>query len=181
MIYLCINRNLQLVFISISHWQPSCKNTRFIYQPFNMTKRTKKTILYTILLLAIAGGITGYLMWNKPHRDIKDAEGIKITAVDLYTAFTSDSLKAKSTYTAKIVEASGEVAKSSTNQQNQVIIMLKTNTDDAYVNCTMEGKADNIKAGSKIVIKGECSGYNGGDAEMGIAGDVILVRCYVVQ
>jgi hypothetical protein len=44
----------------------------------------------------------------------------------------------------------------------------------------MEGKVDNINAGSKIAIKGICTGYNF-DADMGIPGDVILTRCFIVK
>ena len=45
---------------------------------------------------------------------------------------------------------------------------------------TLEGKADNINAGSNIAIKGICTGYNF-DADMGIPGDVILTRCFIVK
>ncbi len=145
-----------------------------------MTKKTNKIIFFVILIAIAGGAITAYLMWNKPHRNIEDARGIAVSANDLYTAFITDTAKARTTYVTKIVEASGEVSKTSTNQLNQVIVLLKTGTADGFVNCTMEGKTDNIKVGDKIVLKGECSGYNG-DTEMGIAGDVILVRCYLVK
>ena len=58
--------------------------------------------------------------------------------------------------------------------------MLKTAADGAFINCTMEGKIENINAGNKIVIKGICTGYNF-DADMGIPGDVILTRCYLIK
>ena len=145
-----------------------------------MTRRTKKIIGFGILIAVAAGALTAYLMWNKPHRNVKDADAIKVTAVDLYNSFITDSAKARTTYVTKIVEASGEVIKTASNQQQQVIVMLKTGTGDGFINCTMEGAAENIKTGDKIALKGECSGYNG-DAEMGIAGDVILVRCYLVK
>ena len=32
-----------------------------------------------------------------------------------------------------------------------------------------------------IVLKGICNGLGEGDADLGIAGDVYLVRCYVVR
>ncbi len=49
---------------------------------------------------------------------------------------------------------------------------------DASVNCTMEENVNNIKAGDTILIKGICSGYINGDIDMGLPGDVFLIRCY---
>ena len=117
-------------------------------------------------------------MWNKPHQDVKDATAIEATATDLYNSFLKDSATAKTTYTNKVVEVSGQVTQVNHNQQNQSVILLKTNTPDAAINCTMEGNADGVKIGETIRIKGICNGYNSGDADMGIPGDVLLVRCY---
>jgi hypothetical protein len=118
-------------------------------------------------------------MWNKPHRNVKDAEAVKITAIDLYKIFTTDSASVKSTYLNKVVAVSGEVKQVSLNQQNQQIILLKTHDPDASVNCTMEENANSIKAGDSIVVKGICSGYISGDINMGLPGDVFLIRCYI--
>jgi riboflavin synthase alpha subunit len=77
-----------------------------------------------------------------------------------------------------VVEVSGKITQVSLNQQHQQIILLKTNVSGGSVNCTMEEKANNIKAGDSIVLKGICSGYIGGDMDMGLPGDVFLIRCY---
>lgn len=143
-----------------------------------MTKKTKKIILIIITAIIVLIAITGYMMWNKPHKDIKDAGGIKITAVDLYNSFITDSAKAKTIYTNKVVEVSGEITKITLNQQGQQIILLKTAADGAYINCTMEEKADGHTVGENIMIKGICSGYISGDIDMGLPGDVFIVRGY---
>jgi hypothetical protein len=44
----------------------------------------------------------------------------------------------------------------------------------------LEGKTENINAGNAIALKGICSGYNF-DADIGIPGDVILVRCFLTK
>lgn len=146
-----------------------------------MTKKTKKTILYTLLLLAIGGGSVGYYMWNKPHRSVEGASGIKVAANDLYNAYNKDSAAANKQYTDKVVEVSGTVAKATTNQQNQVVVLLQTPQEGGYINCTMEGGNPNAKEGVSITVKGICSGYNGGDADLGLPGDVVLTRCYPVK
>jgi hypothetical protein len=141
-----------------------------------MSKKLK-ILIVVIISLAVIGSTTAWFMWNKPHRNVKDAEAIQTTSIDLYNSFLKDSATAKTTYTNKVVEISGEVTQVNHNQQNQSVILLKTNTPAAAINCTMEDTAD-IKAGETIHIKGICNGYNSGDADMGIPGDVLLVRCY---
>lgn len=144
-----------------------------------MTGKQKKNILIFFIAIFFIAVITGYMMWNKPHLNVKDADGIKITAIDLYKIFTTDSANAKSKYLNRIVAVSGEVKQVSLNQQNQQIILLKTHNPAASVNCTMEENANNIKAGDTIVVKGICSGYINGDIDMGLPGDVFLIRCYI--
>ena len=144
-----------------------------------MKGKLKKNILIFFIAIVLIAVVSGYLMWNKPHQNVKDADAIKITAIDLYKIFTTDSARAKSKYLNVVVAVSGEVKQVSLNQQNQQIILLKTNTPDASVNCTMEEKANNVKTGDTIVLKGICSGYISGDPDMGLAGDVFLTRCYI--
>ena len=143
-----------------------------------MTGRLKKNILIFFIAIVLIAVVTGYMIWNKPHLDVKGADAVKITAIDLYKIFTTDSVTAKSTYLNAVVAVTGVVKQVSLNQQNQQIIFLKTNNQDASVNCTMEANADNIKAGDTIAIKGICSGYINGDIDMGLPGDVFLIRCY---
>ena len=146
-----------------------------------MNKKTKKTILITVIAIIVIAAITGYMMWNKPHKDVKDADAIKITAVDLYNIFITDSAKAKSSYTDKVVLVSGAIDHVSQNQQAQQIILIKTAVNGAYINCTMEEKAAACKVGDKVIIKGICSGYIAGDADMGLPGDVFLIRGYFIN
>ena len=146
-----------------------------------MTSKVKKTILFSILgLVAIAAGI-GYYLYNKGPIDVKNATGIKVSATELYDAYSKDSTAAQKKYTDKIIETRGIVTKISQNQQHQAIVMLKTNEGTAFVNCTMEEPAINIKENEAIVIKGICSGIGMGDLELGIKGDVYLTRCYLVK
>ena len=144
-----------------------------------MTKKTKKIILIAVLAIIVITAVTGYMMWNKPHKDVKEADAVKITAMDLYNIFITDSSKAKSFYTDKVVLVSGDVNQVSQNQQAQQIILIKTAVTGAFINCTMEEKAADCKVGDKVIIKGICSGYIAGDADMGLPGDVFLVRGYL--
>ncbi|HMI79048.1 MAG TPA: hypothetical protein VK484_09640 [Ferruginibacter sp.] len=143
-----------------------------------MSKRSKKTILLIIGAVIVAACITVYLVWNKPHKNVKDASATQITAPVLYNSFITDSAKARSLYVDKVLEVKGELAKLSLNQQAQQILFIKTAVEGAYINCTMEKEAVGMKAGDNVSIKGICSGYISGDADMGLPGDVFLIRGY---
>jgi hypothetical protein len=145
---------------------------------FTMKRKTGRNIFLLFIAIVAIAIIIGYRLWNEPHRNIKNATGVKTTASALYSDLTKDSVTMKSKFVNKIVEVSGEVKQVFKNQNSQQIILLKTNLEDGSVNCTMEENINNIKPGDKVVIKGICSGYIGGDLDLDLPGDVFLTRCY---
>jgi hypothetical protein len=141
----------------------------------------KKRILIILGLIILAGAITIYLEWNKPHRDIKDASGIQTTAANLYKQLTTDSEYHKAALINKVVIVSGKVSHAQSNQKGQPIILLETGVPGASVNCTLEENIQkSIKTGDTISVKGICSGYISGEEDMGLPGDVYMIRCYVL-
>lgn len=146
-----------------------------------MTAKTKKTILGIILVLAATAGGIGYYMYNKPHKDVQAADAVKITAPELYAAFVKDSAAANKTYTGKVLEISGEVVKSELDQQQNVFVHLKAGEDGSIINCSMEEKITPFKTGDKVTLKGVCDGYNPGDTDMGLPGDVVVNRGYTFK
>lgn len=143
-----------------------------------MRKKYKRNIFLVLIAIIAIIIIIGYGIWNKPHREVKDATAIKTTAVALYKDLTTDSARMKSIFINKIVAVSGEVKEISKNKQNQQIILLKTNVPEGSVNCTMEENVDTIKVGNMVDLKGICLGYIGGDMDINLPGDVFLIRCY---
>ncbi len=140
-----------------------------------------KKIALSLFVLIIIGAIVGYFLWNKPHTDVSGADAVKTDALSLYQSFTTDSANAKKQFLQQVVEVSGTVGSVNTNQQNQQIVLVKTATDGASINCTMEKAIDKIQAGTAVVLKGICEGLGQGDADLGIPGDLYLVRCYPVK
>ena len=62
-----------------------------------------------------------------------------------------------------------------------MVTLIKTDTDGAFINCTLEQESNALLAGQSINIKGICNGIGQGDADIGIKGDVYLVRCYLAK
>jgi tRNA_anti-like len=151
-----------------------------------MPAKSKKIILLVIAGVALAASVIGYKMYNKKHFSVENAApAAEISAVDLHQTFVTDSSFAKNKFIGdetnkRVTKVNGEIAAIKEDQQGNTIILLKTNTDGAFINCTMEDKIQNINAGSTIAVKGICTGYNF-DAEMGIPGDVILIRGFVTK
>jgi ABC-type glycerol-3-phosphate transport system substrate-binding protein len=151
-----------------------------------MQRKTKKNIVLVLLLITAGAAAIGYYLYNKKHFSVESTTASTvIAAITLHQTFVTDSVLAKNKFIGdevnhKVIQVSGEVAEIKKDLQGNTIILLKTSTDGAFINCAMEGRAENINAGSKIAIKGICTGYNF-DADMGIPGDVILTRCFIAK
>ena len=149
-----------------------------------MTPKTKRTILFTFLFLVATGAGVGYYLYNKKPLNPSDVSpDTKTTSVELYQAFAADSVAAKKKFCRndEVVEVSGTVTGISQNQDKQTIVLLKTNSEGASVNCTIEAAALNIKEGDSVNIKGFCPGMGAGDADLGIMADVYMIRCYLAK
>lgn len=136
-----------------------------------------KIVFIVVTICLLFGVLIGLRLWYKPHADIKDANAALVSAVTLYNKFTGDSTAADHLYKEKILLVSGNVNQVFLNKENHQVILLKTDINNGYVNCTMEENTPNPAIGEMINIKGLCSGYNG-EQDLGLAGDVIMVRCY---
>lgn len=151
-----------------------------------MTSKTKKTILVSVLGLALVAAFIGYKLYNKKHFSVESATpAASVTAADLHNTFATDSSAAKSKFIGdesnqKVIEVNGEVADITTDQLKHTVLKLKTATDGAFINCEMEGAAGSVKAGDKITLKGICNGYLF-EADLGIPGDVNFNRCYLIK
>ncbi len=144
-------------------------------------KRKTKSILISILVIVLLGAAFGYYLFNKGPIDVKNSSSVKITAIKLYDQFSSDSTNALKLHSGKVLLVSGEVNTISTNQKNEKVILLKTKSNGAYVNCTLEEDPGVVNINDNVRIKGICSGMGQGDEELGILGDVYLTRCYLIK
>ena len=141
--------------------------------------RTKKLFLLFLLLILMAA-VTGYYFYNKGPLNFKNSNAQKITAVDLYNAY-EDTLTAHKKITGKVLTVAGVIGKIEMNQQNEAILSLKTNTADAFINCSMQQTNITLKVNDSANIKGLCNGIGQGDADLGIKADVYLTSCWITE
>jgi hypothetical protein len=119
-------------------------------------------------------------MFNKPKRDIsKTKPEYTVTADQLLTEFTKNEQSANKKYLSesggKVIQVSGIIAEIEQKGDTTLTISLKGLSDSQRINCSMENtgipKAKSLKAGDKVSIKGECTGY------LDITNEVSMVNC----
>ncbi len=122
----------------------------------------KKWLKISIAILAIgivAAGITVYIIYNKPHRDVSQEQGVQLSAQKLFDAFKVNETEANKLYLNKAIEMTGEVGEVITNQDGNIVVNFKTNDPFVVINCTFKANPGNLKIGQTITFKGICTGY----------------------
>ncbi len=139
----------------------------------------KKNITFIVITITLISSVVAYFVWNKPHIDVKNSLAVETNAESLLNVFINDSVKAKGIFLNRVVNVSGTIKSIMYNREHHQIVLLKTAAADASINCTMENDEKELKIGDRVNLKGVCAGYIGGDFDMGLPGDVFLIRCYM--
>ena len=126
-------------------------------------KKGLRISLLIVLVLIVAGGIVGYKMYNKPHADVNEMEGIPVTAEALYKAFESNEAQANQTYLSKVVEVTGTIGE--VKHQDTITYVNLTFPDammggvQITIDKAFRKEAEMLKTGDPATIKGFCNGY----------------------
>ena len=132
-----------------------------------------KKIAIIIGLLAIIGAGVGYMMYNKPHKDIKSTKAdITISAEELFTAYEADETAANTKFLDKMIEVKGKVLEVKTDEEGNTAVSLEGGGMMFGVICNLdalsEHKRTEFQTGEEVTFKGICTG---------LLMDVVLVRC----
>lgn len=132
-----------------------------------------KIILIVLLVGALTGAGVGIYMWNKPHEQIEDVQGMEVSVSDLAEEFSQDEAAANKKYLNKALTVKGTVTETQQNQDGGLVIILAGNDPMATVQCTMRDKDAKAEVGAEVVVKGFCTGSS-------LFG-VLLSNCVLVQ
>jgi hypothetical protein len=138
-------------------------------------KTPVKIALIVVFFVVVGGILAAIYMYNMKHTNTAKAKpDYVVTSADLQKEFEDNETTASAKYINKIVEVTGTVASVKQAENNSVNITLITGSDMSSVICTFTKLADysKLKAGDKVTIRGECSGY---------LMDVLLNNCSLIK
>lgn len=118
-----------------------------------------KIVLILGVIILITGSIIAYRIFNKPHRDVSQEQGVQLSAQNLYDAFRTNEAEANKLYLDKAIQLKGEVAEITTNQDGNKVVNFKTSDPLFVINCTFKTDPGELKPGQNITFKGICTGY----------------------
>ncbi len=127
-----------------------------------------RKILAIVAVLLLVGAAIVYGLFNKKHDTAEDKTPVAIlTADELYNQFNNDPEGSKTKYINQAIQVTGVVkaVKTITNtESSQIKIALQTSDEMGLADISVilkDGeKADQIKDGTTVVLKGICSGFN---------------------
>jgi hypothetical protein len=126
-------------------------------------KNSLKIASIIAVVAILSGAYVAYKMWNKPHADAAEMEGIKVSAAELVGAYETDEAAANSKYLSKVVEVNGTV--SEVNIQDSLTFVNLTYPEAMMggVQVTVDQRsvedAKKLKEGDNATFKGFCNGY----------------------
>lgn len=148
-----------------------------------------RTLLYTLAFTVIAAAAIAYYLFNKPHRDVTDADiDFQISATALVTEYLQSSATANQKYLAddgesKILAVSGKIAAIDKDLNGQSVITLRDDAQKAGVSCTFTSvtnqQVEHVSMGDVITVKGVIRSGAGYDEDLDLYEDVILEKCSI--
>lgn len=149
-----------------------------------MKPKRKKILLYIVLPLLVilaAVGIYFYKEYNRVHKDTaKLKPDFTLKASDLVKEFEVDEQASNKKYWDKVILVDGVVKQVEKDERGFYSVALGDTTSMSSVRCSIDSLHSNeaaaVQQGSRIAIKGICTGFN---ADEMLGSDVILTRSVV--
>lgn len=143
----------------------------------------KKRILLAVILVIIAVAIYIYREFNRTNVNIaKEESAFTLSATELIKDFTDNDSAASRKYVGKIISVTGLVKTVNQDERGYYTVSLGDTSSLSSVRCSVDSmytaRATSVKPGMKIMIKGNCTGYNP-DELLGL--DVIVNRCVIEE
>lgn len=143
-------------------------------------------IVLILIFLAVAIGAYFYVsseISRKTPSMLDSQEDFKVEAINLLTEFEANSVLANQKYLGKIILLSGNLKAIETNEKGFYTLVLGDSSSMSSVRCSMDNSvgldSEKPQIGSKIQIRGECTGFNPDD--LGLGADVILNRSIKIK
>ena len=117
-------------------------------------------------------GLYEYFRTNPKTADL--TANVKITAIDLYIAYSDNEARADSLYRTEVVEVTGKVVEVKRDTSG-IIVLLDGGNGMFGVSCSLQktdAEVKKIEKDTDVTVRGICTG---------MLMDVVLTRCAIVQ
>ncbi len=151
----------------------------------------KKKIIIVIAIIIVLGGGYAASQYFMPHRDIQSVEAfVEIDASQLVDEYLADNNVANEKYLdaegeSKVIIINGTIKSIDTDQNNQIVAVLKSNNDELGVSCTFttasHENAASLKTGDVIKVKGVVRSGAEYDEDLELYEDAIIEKCDLVK
>ncbi len=139
-------------------------------------KRSIKIILITVAVIAaILVGAYLYVRFMPAKSVSNQTADFTMTVGSLAVEYEANTEASDKKFIDRVIEVSGTISEISTDENNSTVFILRDNETSTGVLCTLDGspqKALKYKVGSKVKIKGTCTG---------MLFEVVLNRCVIVD
>jgi len=133
----------------------------------------RKKVIFSVGIVMLCVAAYAFYLYNKPHTSVADvAPAITIGAPELYAAFEQNEANANKQFIDKVILVKGTVSDVS-RTDSTLTVLLESNNIAGGISCNILAKntrADRIKKGEAVSIKGRCTGY---------LADVMLADCAI--
>ena len=154
-------------------------------------KRVIKFIVIVALSVVVIGAAIGLYLFNKPHRNVQAAEvDFSVTSSALVEEYLTSPEKANEKYlsdegNSKILAITGKVHSISRDLNDQIVVLLKAEGQNAGVSCTFtketNANTSTLQIGQTITVKGVIRSGAGFDADLDLYEDVIVEKCDIIH
>ncbi len=146
--------------------------------------KRKKIIIYTVLVLLVAGAVAGFYIYKEYNRKHKDTADLKpdftAPATQLLGEFGKDEKESNTKYLGKVLQVDGLVKDIVKDDNGFYTIVVGDTASMSSVRCSLDsvhnGQGATVNKGAAIAVKGICSGYN---ADEMLGSDLILNRAVI--
>jgi len=146
--------------------------------------KRKKIIRYIVLPLLVIGAVAAIYIYKEYNRKHKDTAKVKanysLLAADLLAEFSNNEKASGEKYMDKILRVEGTVKDIIKDEKGFYTIALGDTASISSVRCSIDSthtsEVVNLQKGTKLAVKGVCTGYT---ADELLGGDVVLVRSVV--
>lgn len=147
-----------------------------------MKTRTKVISLSFIILVLVVGSVGTYYYFKPAKNFVTSAADYKLTARVFFEEFMKDQNAAAAKYVIrdKTIQLNGKISEIKKGNDGSVTITLDCGYPDGDISCALtreeSTKANALKPGAPVTIKGECTGY-----EELINKEVVMIRCGIID